>query len=102
MDLERLPCQNLEELFECSKASWKRDKGVCPFADESLARMHGAGNVKLCNPVMRNLEIGQNLWNDSNHSATGSQRRLSDCLHQANIGTTIDDTDLAGGTGPAH
>ncbi len=71
-----MPGENLEELFEGAEAARQRDEGVGLLSNERLAGVHGAGDVKLGDAVMRDLEIDEHLGNDADDLAVGCQGSL--------------------------
>jgi len=73
VELEGLPGEDFEHLFEGSETAGKDEKSVGFFAHESLAGVHGVGDVEFGNTLMGDLEIDQHLWNDTYDAASGSE-----------------------------
>lgn len=102
VDIERVPGENFEELLEGTEAAGQRNESVRFFSDERLASMHGAGDVEFGKAVMRNLEINEDLGDDTDNSAVGGQSGFGNCFHEADVRSAVNETDIASGEGPAQ
>jgi hypothetical protein len=102
VNLESMPGEHFEELFEGAEAAGQCDEGVGLFSDECLTGVHGAGNVQFGNAVMGDLEVDENLGDDANDLSVSSQRCFGNGLHKAYIGSTVDEADVASGESAAQ
>jgi hypothetical protein len=97
VELESVPGEDLEELFEGAKAARKRDESIGLFSDESLAGMHGFCNVQFGEAMVSHFEIDQNLRDDTDHFAVCGEGSLGDGLHEPYFGSAIDEADAVSG-----
>jgi hypothetical protein len=63
--------------------------------------MHGAGDMKLSDTLMRDFEINENFRNNSDNFPLYSQRGLRDCSHETDVCTAINECDIAAAEGAA-
>jgi len=97
--LERLPGQYLEELLKGSETAGQDDERIGALTHERLARVHGVGDVKLGETVVRDFEIDQHL-RDYTHDVTARcDGRFGHGLHEAHLGASVDDAYLVYGKG---
>ena len=94
VQFQRLPGEDLEHFFEGAEATGEDEEGVGEFAHHCLAGVHGAGNVELGNAVVGNLEIDEHFRDDTDDPASGCERRFSQRLHKADVGSAVDDADV--------
>ena len=97
VELECLPCEDFKELFKGSEASRKRDKGIGLFAHERLAGVHGIGDVKLGDAVVGDFQVNEYFRNDSDDAAVGGECCLCGSLHEADVCSSVDQTDVSFG-----
>jgi hypothetical protein len=97
VELESLPCEDLEEFFEGPEASGESDEGIGFFTHEGLARVHSVGDVKLGDALMCHLEFDQHFRDDTYDAAVGGECRLGDGVHETHVGSSVDDADVAFG-----
>ena len=98
---EILPGEDLEEFFEGAVTAGESEEGVCLLGHECFAGVHGVYDVKLGDAAMGDLEIDENFGNDAGDVTSGSEGRVGDDLHEADVGSAIDETNVADGDGAA-
>jgi hypothetical protein len=101
VEFKGVPGKDLKELFEGAEAAGKRDERVGFFSDERLAGVHGAGDVEFADAVMRDLEIDEDLGDDTDNLAFCCQGCFGNGLHETDIGPAVDDADVASGEAAA-
>lgn len=95
VEFEGLPCEDLEQLFKGAEASGKGDEGIGLFAHEGFAGVHGVGNVELGDAMVCDFELDEDLGDHSDDATVGSERCLRGSLHEADVGSSIDKTDVS-------
>ena len=95
MQFECLPGKHLKHLFKGAIASGEDEEGVGLLAHERLACVHGAGDVKLGDAVVRDFEVNEDFRDNAYDTATGCQRGFCYSLHETNVRAAIDEADVA-------
>jgi len=102
VDLEGLPGQYLEEFFKGAEAAGQDDEGVGALSHERLARVHGVGDVELGETVVGDLEIDEDLGDDTDDVTTAGDGGFGYGLHEADLGAAVDEADLMYGESTAQ
>lgn len=102
VEFEGLPRKHFEEFFECPEASGKDEEGVRAVAHQRFAGVHGRGYVKLGEPGVPNLQVDKDLRNDPDDASSMAERGVGDRLHEAGVGSAIDQAQPAQGEFPAE
>lgn len=85
VELQGVPGKDLEEFFKRTEAPGKRDEGIGFFSNERLACVHGAGDMKFRDSVMRYFQVNEDFGNYADDYATLEQRCFCNCLHEADV-----------------
>ncbi len=99
VELEGLPGKDFEHLLEGSEAAGKDEEGVGFFAHEGLAGVHGVGDMKLGDAVVGDLEIDEDLRDDTYDAASGGRHDFGYSRHEANGSSAVDEADASFGEG---
>ena len=73
MELERLPGEDFEHLFEGAEAAGQDEEGVGLLAHEGFAGVHGVDDVELGDAVVGDLKIDEDLRDDADDAASGGE-----------------------------
>ena len=73
VELEGLPGENLEHLFEGAEAAGKDEEGIGLLAHESFASVHGVGDVELGDAVVGDFEVDEDLGDDADDTASSGE-----------------------------
>jgi hypothetical protein len=99
VELESLPCEDFEHLFEGAEAAREDEKGVGLFSHERFAGVHGVGDVELSDAVVGDLEIDEDLGDDAYNAASVGEAGFGDGAHEADGGSAVDEADVLLGEG---
>lgn len=95
VDFECVPGEDFEEFFEGAVASGQCDECVGAVGHHRLTRVHGTGNVEFGHAMMGNFKIDERLGNNADDAAASFKGSVCNCFHQSDIGSAVDEADVA-------
>jgi hypothetical protein len=97
VQFEGLPGEDLEEFLEGSEAPGQNDEGVRALAHQRLTGVHGAGDVKLGETIVGDLEIDEHLGDDADDVTSGLEGSLGEGAHETDTRATVDEANVVPG-----
>jgi len=102
VDLEGLPGEDFEHLFEGAEAAGEDEEGIGLLSHEGLAGVHGVGDVELGDALVGDFEIDEDLGDDTDDAASVGKAGFGDSAHEADGSSAVDEANVALGESAAE
>ena len=95
MQAELGPGEHFEEFIERAPPARQRDEAIGKVVHQCLALVHRRDNPQLRQAVVSNFLRDQTFRDDAGDQASAGEDRISDCTHQTDARTPVDNPDPA-------
>ena len=90
-----VPGDDLEQLFQGAKTSWKSDKGIGPLRHYRLPHVHVVDNHQLLQLSVAELLVVEGFRYDPYDPGSTLNRSIGEETHEAYIAATVDQPEAA-------